>query len=255
MTIAKIFKLLDSMFAFKDADEWDNSGFFNFDKDQVINKVLVSLDIDNFTIDKAIQNNIKLIISHHPVYIDINDLKTPHIKKLINKIQAYNITIISLHTNYDKSRYGMNYFLLKKLNLIQIKKHHKSDYLFIGKTKKKIRYQLFLEKLKKKFNLDFVIIDKNDARYVNDSYISTIGLVAGSGSNCIKEINLSDKVDLFITGEVKWHLWNFAKNRMITLIDAGHVLEKHFIESISTILNEQNIEVLKAYPENSLIIK
>ena len=46
---------------------WDNSGIQVGDKNAVIHKILICLDVTENVIDEAVQKKCDLIISHHPL--------------------------------------------------------------------------------------------------------------------------------------------------------------------------------------------
>ena len=48
------------------AYDWDNVGFQIGDGGQNVNKILLSLDVSENAINKAIAENCDMIISHHP---------------------------------------------------------------------------------------------------------------------------------------------------------------------------------------------
>ena len=54
-------------FSPKIAEEWDNVGLLVGDNTKEINKVLFCLDVTEKAVQKAVDNNVDLIISHHPV--------------------------------------------------------------------------------------------------------------------------------------------------------------------------------------------
>ena len=51
----------------KYACDWDNVGMHVGHKDNEINTILVTLDIDDAAIDRAIEINADMIVSHHPL--------------------------------------------------------------------------------------------------------------------------------------------------------------------------------------------
>lgn len=248
MTINNLYSLLNKHFNFDECENWDNSGFFNINKSYEVKKAIVCLDINEQVLEVSISNNIKLIISHHPFYIEENDLKKPYYKKLYNLIKKNNISILSLHTNYDKGRYGMNYQLLKKLDLCNIKRYDNSEYMFCGELKKEMEYKAFLEFVKSKYDLRYLTINENDERFIKNKMVNKVAVIGGSGSNSITDIKIKDKIDVFLTGEVKWHVYDIALHTNVSVVDIGHISEKIFIEHISAFLNKENIETLCVWP-------
>lgn len=244
MELNKLFNLLNDFYPLDLQEDWDKSGFFNKFENFNVTKVLISLDVNIDVVVNAINNNIKLIISHHPIFINESDLKLPHIKKLINLIQDNNITILSLHTNFDRAKKGMNYALLKKLNLTAIKQLNKDSYIFYGQLKSKKSFHEAIQYIKTKLELNHLIYDQKSYHIVNNKIIKTIAIIGGSGSSATYEIKNKYKIDLFLTGEIKWHLYNYAFNKKLSLIDIGHIAEKIFIDVIANFINKHCTDVI-----------
>ena len=69
ITIKSIYDLLNSSFPIANQETWDQSGLRLFDlKSTPISKIILCLDCTKDIIDYAIENNYKLIISHHPIF-------------------------------------------------------------------------------------------------------------------------------------------------------------------------------------------
>ena len=59
-------KKIESKYPLNLAYDWDNVGLLVGDFDNDIQKVLVVLEANEKVIDEAIQNNVDLIVTHHP---------------------------------------------------------------------------------------------------------------------------------------------------------------------------------------------
>ena len=85
---------------------------------------------------------------------------------------------------------------------------------------------------------------------VKKSSIQRIGLCTGSGAEFIK-VAAKQQADVYITGDVKYHDMQLAKELGITVVDAGHygteymsqTLLKHMIEKMFT---TQEVEVIES---------
>jgi putative NIF3 family GTP cyclohydrolase 1 type 2 len=51
------------------AEDWDNVGFLVDSKNESYSKVLLTIDVNEKMIKKADEENIQLIISHHPLHL------------------------------------------------------------------------------------------------------------------------------------------------------------------------------------------
>jgi dinuclear metal center YbgI/SA1388 family protein len=96
------------------AYDWDNVGFQIGDGGQNVNKILLSLDVSENAINKAIAENCDMIISHHPfIFRAIKKITNPLYLKLIKN----DIAVYCAHTNLDVVKGGVNTILAEKLGL------------------------------------------------------------------------------------------------------------------------------------------
>ena len=96
------------------AYSWDNVGFQLGDSNTEVHKILLSLDITEQAIDKAITENCDMIISHHPlIFKPIKKITNPIYLKLIRN----NISIYCAHTSLDVIKGGVNSILAEKLGI------------------------------------------------------------------------------------------------------------------------------------------
>ncbi len=87
-----------------------------------VHKVLVTLDVTGDVITEAEEENVQLIVSHHPLYRDpIPYLRSDiypssHVYRLIQK----GIALYTAHTNLDAAPGGINDILADRLGLVDI---------------------------------------------------------------------------------------------------------------------------------------
>ena len=100
------------------AFEWDNVGFQLGNGSQEVKKILLTLDVTENAIEKAIKEEVDLIISHHPfIFKPIKKITNPLYLKLIKN----DIAVFCAHTNLDVIKKGVNSALADKLYLKNVK--------------------------------------------------------------------------------------------------------------------------------------
>lgn len=111
--VAHLNKIADPALAY----EWDNVGFQIGDANTEVKKILLTLDVTENAIEKAVSENVDLIISHHPlIFRSIKKITNPTYLKLIKN----DISVYCAHTNLDVIKKGVNYALAEKLNLTNL---------------------------------------------------------------------------------------------------------------------------------------
>lgn len=235
MKLWEIMGELQTIFSPKIAEDWDNVGLLIGDNTKEVNKVLFCLDVTQKAVQKAIDKNVDLIISHHPVIF--SGLKritneTAHGRKLLKLIEN-KIAVYSIHTNSDFAINGLNDFIMDKLNLngekVIFNECKFDDYNSIknkiervhgGLARIKIlneemKLEDLLERIKDSLGISYV-------RYVGnkDAYVRKIGLVTGGGSSFMYDI--ADKIDVFLTGDLRYHEALDALEDGRILVDVGH---------------------------------
>lgn len=246
--VKNIINILNKEFNEKYAANWDNVGLIIGNKNQIVTKIICCLDVTKDSIEKAIQLNANLIISHHPIIFYpikkiIYDDKINNMN-IITKAIKNNISIICMHTNADYVTNGINALLCKKLKLNNIIDIISDDLIIykVGNLNSKVKFLQFLQFLKIKLeisNLRFIQCHDN---------VYNVAICSGSGGINLKHIYLYNKnIDTFITSDIKYDIMLLAYNININIIDAGHYeTEKLILYYFKKIINEMfyNIEII-----------
>jgi len=103
MKIKTLYDLLNEISPFELQEEWDNSGLLVGSFDDKIEKIYITLDLDEEVIENADENS--LILAHHPLIFKPlkNVIPTSFSTKLLIKLIRKNISFIAMHTNFDKT--------------------------------------------------------------------------------------------------------------------------------------------------------
>ena len=238
MKISQIISKLDEISPFELQDSWDNSGLLIGSKDDEVSNIVLSLDIDDQVISKTPENS--LIVTHHPLIfggikqLDFNKYPANFIQKLIQR----DIKLISLHTNFDKAI--LNRYVLE--NILKLEVLEKlDDYIFTSEVD--MSGNEFLEYIKTSFNLQFIKYTKLPKK------VKTFALTTGAGTSLLKK--LYNKVDVFLTGDIKYHEAMESKSINLTLIDIGHFeSEIYFSKALYPLLENLEVNLIIIDSEN-----
>ncbi|MDU6182721.1 MAG: Nif3-like dinuclear metal center hexameric protein [Anaerococcus vaginalis] len=236
MKIKDIIKFLEERFPLSLQEDWDNSGLQIGNIENDLTNIMISLDLDEQTIQKAKEKSCNLIINHHPFLfssiksIDLNKGNGKIIKDLIKN----DITVFAMHTNLDIGKGGVNDNLAKLLELRDISNldtNNENPMARFGYTDEITAYD-FSKFVKEKLNCKGLILygDK-------DKKIEKVALCGGAGSDFINDA-IQKGCDLIVTSDVKYHeaIDNCKK---INIVDPGHFAsENHIIYMIKDLLEK-----------------
>lgn len=92
------------------AYDWDNVGLQVGSFQNGVKKVMITLDVLSSVVDEAIENNVDLIIAHHPLFFkSIKQLNIDSSQgNIIQKLIKHNISVYAAHTNLDIAKGGVN---------------------------------------------------------------------------------------------------------------------------------------------------
>ncbi|HJH08096.1 MAG TPA: Nif3-like dinuclear metal center hexameric protein [Fusobacterium ulcerans] len=248
MITKDIINFLEEKYPRSNAEEWDNVGLLVGNNKKDVKKIQLSIDATEKAVDYAAQNNVDMIVTHHPLIfkplksIVMSELSGRKIIKLIEK----GLNLYSIHTNLDSSKDGLNDYILE---LLEVKKYKIIDINANDETagigrmytlEEKITILEYADFIKTKMKIKNVRVISNDLK----SKVKKIALINGSGMSYWRKVK-SLGADLFITGDISYHDALDAKESGLHLIDIGHFeSENCFSELLKKNLEEIGLEVL-----------
>jgi dinuclear metal center YbgI/SA1388 family protein len=101
------------------AEEWDNVGLLLGSMNSDVKRIMVCLDVTSKVVEEAIEKEVDLIVSHHPIiFKGIKRIIEDEPKgRLIFSLIKNGISVYSAHTNYDVAEGGLNDLLAEVLGL------------------------------------------------------------------------------------------------------------------------------------------
>lgn len=239
MILKDIIGIIEKNLVLKPQESWDNSGLQVGSPNSNINRVMLTLDLDKQELDKAVENGVDLIITHHPFIfgsiksIDFNTYEGAIIRELI----INNINLYSMHTSLDMADFGVNRQLASKLGIKEydilhvIDERDGSGYGGIADISP-INIAEYAANVKNALSCNSVRLFCNDSKQA----VRRVAFCGGSGSDFIKDAFLK-KADVYITGDIKYHQAQEALKKNLCIIDAGHYYtEYHSLASIKNAL-------------------
>ncbi len=217
--------------------EFDNSGVQIDVGKAEINKVLVCLEINNDIIDEAINKDIDLILTHHPLIfnpmykIEDRDFPGHYVQEAIR----HNISVYSAHLSFDFADRGNNAFIAELLD-INLDEGGGIEDGYYGTLNETMNFEGVCRHVENKLNLPLHYIRCVDG---GREQLRRVGLCTGAGGDYIFKA-AARGCDLFITGDLRLHEAQYAKACGMSVIDAGHYgTEQIFVRNMARQLEEK----------------
>jgi len=243
--LSEITAFLESLVPLQQQDGWDNSGLQLGWSEQEVERVGFSLTVSREVIAEAKEKGIDLIVTHHPLTISGLKVFTPsyYPQNLLLELVKSSISLYALHTNLDVSPFGPTALISEFLNLQNVKPITVNPpYGVVGNLEEECSQKELLSKLKS-------FLPKDVFRAVNyspDSSVKKVAVCSGSGASFIDLV--AGKVDVYITGDVKYHDAMKAKDLGLTVFDMGHFgTERLFYKKLKGLLES-------AFPQVDFIL-
>jgi len=122
MKIKDIISILENEAPLRLQESYDNSGLQWGNPDNTVQKVMICLDFTNDALMEAVEKQVQMVISHHPaLFRPLKSINTGSGKgAMLAECIRNNISLYSLHTNFDVADNGLNEYLAKTLGLNDI---------------------------------------------------------------------------------------------------------------------------------------
>ena len=234
--ILEIEKIAKPQYAY----DWDNCGLSVGNRNSLVSKVLITLDVTKEVVEEAIKENCQMIISHHPlIFKPISDCtEESYVGEIVSLLYKNDIALYSAHTSLDIAFNGVNDSLCQRLLLKNVSLL--GEFNVNGEVVACGRIGELENPLNKEELLNF-IKEKTGAKtlnyYLEDKKYHKIALSTGAGEDLAFE---NKQADVFLTGEIKYHTALELKRQNISFISAGHYYtEIHFVDVFRACLQKQ----------------
>ena len=239
MSVATTQWIIDTMEKWAPASwaiDGDNVGLIVGDRTRQVTRVLVSLDLTESVLREAVIQKFDFIVTHHPLISrhtqPINCITADdQLGKKILTLIASGIGVFCAHTNLDAAPGGVNDLLFDLIGLHNkeslIKNEEKPTLGLIGYLPQHMELWDVAKRVGNALYLPHV-------RYVGepDRPVYKVGICGGRGTSLINEA-IKQKCDLFITGDIDYHLASQTIENRMALMDGTHfATEAPIIEAI-----------------------
>ena len=243
----KIYQVVDALEHYAPLplqEGYDNAGLqVGLTEAVEVSGALLCLDVTEDVVDEAIRKGCNLIVSHHPLIFRklarISDEN--YVQRTVRKAIKNDITIVSMHTNMDAAKGGVNFKIAEKLGLRNLR--------FFGGEKE-------IDGVKGGEGVIGEITDETDTLHADGIAaddlvlllrerfqaecvqcnqllrrpIRKVALCGGAGSFLL-DAAIAAGADAFITGEMHYHEF-FGHEQEIQICVIGHYQSEQFTSEI-----------------------
>ena len=234
MKIKQVLSALEQFAPLPLQESWDNAGLQLGLTEAEVSGALLCLDVNEQIVDEAIRKGCNMIVSHHPLLFhglkQITD--ADYVQRCVIKALKNDIVIVSMHTNMDNAKNGVNWKIAEKLGLqdCQFFAQKAVDGLeagsgVVGSLPSEMEAGAFIELVKNQFNTECAQCNELLQRP-----IKRVAICGGAGDFLLPDA-LAQGADAFITGEMHYHVY-FGYEQKIQICVIGHYQSEQYTAEI-----------------------
>ena len=230
-------------------ESYDNAGLQLGLTETEVSGALLCLDVNERIVDEAIQRGCNLIVSHHPLLFrglkTISDLTD--VQRTVMRAIQHGIAVISMHTNMDNARGGVNFRIAQKLGLQNVCFFAEKQVAgieagsgVVGQLAEPLAADDFIIAVKKTFGVECAMCNELLRRP-----IKRVALCGGAGDFLLDEA-VKNQADAFITGEMHYHQY-FGYEQTIQICVIGHYQSEQYTAEIFEDIIRKDCPGVKTY--------
>lgn len=216
ITVKNVSDYIDSIAPYNTKCEWDNCGILIGDRDKEVRKIGFALDLTSEVLTDAINKEVDLIITHHPIIF--RPMKNLLKGNLAYDLAVSGISAISAHTCFDCADGGVNDVLCELLGIKNTVGVPDAECPVPMARIGDIEPVTSAEFAKKVADVLGTVCRVADC----GNTVAKVAVCGGSGPDDFLFTAADMGADAIVTGEIKHHIFLAAKEIGITAIQAGH---------------------------------
>jgi len=213
---------------------WDNAGLQVGLTGAEVSGVLLCLDVNERIVDEAIGKGCNMIVSHHPLLFHglktVSDADT--VQRTVVKAVKNDVAIVSMHTNMDNARGGVNFKMAEKMGLKDVEFLNRkvvdgveAGSAVTGNLTEPMAADDFVIMVKKQFDVECAQCNELLRRPVHK-----VAICGGAGDFLLNDA-IEAGADAFVTGEMHYHVY-FGHEQQIQICVIGHYQSEQFTNEI-----------------------
>ena len=247
----KIIEVVDALERFAPLplqEDYDNAGLQVGLTEAEVSGALLCLDVTEAVLDEAIERGCNLIVSHHPlIFHKLAHLTGDnYVQRVVMKAIRHDIAIVSMHTNMDVAKGGVNYRIASKMGAKvtgtigrsrEVKSTDGQQVCgsdgVIASFDEPMAADNFMAMLKRTFNVECVMANEMLRRPIR-----RVAVCGGAGDFLLLDA-VKAGAEAFLTGEMHYHQF-FGWDQIIQIAVIGHYQSEQFTKEIFCDIIEEN---------------
>ena len=228
-------------------ESWDNAGLQIGLTEAEVSGELLCLDVTERVVDEAVRRGCNLVVSHHPLLFrglkQVSD--ATDVQRTVWKAIREGVCVVSMHTNMDNARGGVNWKIAEKLGLTDVRFFAEKTVQgieggsgVVGMLPQPMAAEAFISQVKQTFGVACAQCNELLQRP-----IQRVALCGGAGDFLLDEA-VALKADAFITGEMHYHQY-FGYEQRLQICVIGHYQSEQFTSEVFRSIIEQECPGVK----------
>lgn len=234
MKIKEVLNALEQFAPLPLQEDWDNAGLQIGLTEADVSGALLCLDVNERIVDEAVEKGCNLIVSHHPLLF--RGLKTisdgDQVQRTVVKAIENRVAVVSMHTNVDNAKGGVNFKMAEKLKLENVRFFApktaggvSGGSGVVGELPTEMAADDFVIAVKKAFGVECAMCNELLRRPIR-----RVALCGGAGDFLLGEA-IAAGADAFVTGEMHYHVY-FGHEQQIQICVIGHYQSEQYTSEI-----------------------
>lgn len=234
MKIKEVLSALERFAPLPLQEGWDNAGLQVGLTEAEVSGALLCLDVNERIIDEAVAKGLNLVVSHHPLLF--RGLKTigdgDYVQRTVLKAIRNGITVVSMHTNMDNARGGVNYKIAEKMGLTDVRfmapktvDGVEAGSGVVGELPEEMAADDFVLMVKRVFGVECAMCNELLRRKIR-----RVAICGGAGDFLLDDA-VRAGADAFITGEMHYHVY-FGREQQLQICVIGHYQSEQYTSEV-----------------------
>lgn len=234
MKIKEVLSALERFAPLPLQEGWDNAGLQVGLTEAEVSGALLCLDVNERIIDEAVAKGLNLVVSHHPLLF--RGLKTigdgDYVQRTVMKAIRNGITVVSMHTNMDNARGGVNYKIAEKMGLTDVRfmapktvDGVEAGSGVVGELPEEMAADDFVLMVKRVFGVECAMCNELLRRKIR-----RVAICGGAGDFLLDDA-VRAGADAFITGEMHYHVY-FGREQQLQICVIGHYQSEQYTSEV-----------------------